>query len=409
MKIQLTQQIIVSERDHMYSALDELCHLSKNLYNATLYLIRQQYKKDKTYLNYYQINKIMHDTKNIDYNALPYKQTSQQILRQVDSIYSSFFKSLKSNKMKGKRVHVPSYKDKEKGRNIVVYTNQCFKLTPQGIKLKTKKDNYLYIKTNKSDVQQVRIVPKGNHIIIEIVYNKEYELKEDNGRYASIDLGVNNICTLTSNVGQAQIWNGRHIKSVNSYYNKKKAKLQSQLQGNKHTSSRIKRLSHKRNIKMKDMMHKLSYQIVERMKANSYNTLFIGKNRGWKDGVHLSKINNQNFVSIPYNTLIQMLTYKCNLAGIKVVVVNESYTSKCSFLDQEKICKHKIYQGKRKTRGLFITASGIKINADVNGSLNILVIGLIKLNVKLDVLDFILRPENKRFVLNPIFNQIRLK
>lgn len=160
---------------------------------------------------------------------------------------------------------------------------------------------------------------------------------------------------------------------------------------------------------MKDMMHKLSYQIVERMKANSYNTLFIGKNRGWKDGVHLSKINNQNFVSIPYNTLIQMLTYKCNLAGIKVVVVNESYTSKCSFLDQEKICKHKIYQGKRKTRGLFITASGIKINADVNGSLNILVIGLIKLNVKLDVLDFILRPENKRFVLNPIFNQIRLK
>lgn len=146
MKIQLTQQIIVSECDHMYSALDELCHLSKNLYNATLYLIRQQYKKDKTYLNYYQINKIMHDTKNIDYNALPYKQTSQQILRQVDSIYSSFFKSLKSNKMKGKRVHVPSYKDKEKGRNIVVYTNQCFKLTPQGIKLKTKKDNYLYIK-----------------------------------------------------------------------------------------------------------------------------------------------------------------------------------------------------------------------------------------------------------------------
>ena len=138
------------------------------------------------------------------------------------------------------------------------------------------------------------------------------------------------------------------------------------------------------------------------MEANSLNTLFVGKNVGWKEGVNLGKINNQNFVSIPYNMLIQMLEYKCKLAGINFVIVNEAYTSKCSFLDREKIGKHDSYAGKRIKRGLFKSSSGIMINADVNGSLNIMRLGLKKQNVTLDVIEEILRPENKRFVLNPV-------
>ena len=138
------------------------------------------------------------------------------------------------------------------------------------------------------------------------------------------------------------------------------------------------------------------------MEANSLNTLFVGKNVGWKDSINLGRTNNQNFVSIPYNMLIQMLEYKCKLAGINFILVNEAYTSKCSFLDREKISKHDSYAGRRIKRGLFISSSGIMINADVNGSLNIMRLGLEKQNVKLDVVEEILRPENKRFVLNPV-------
>ena len=149
-------------------------------------------------------------------------------------------------------------------------------------------------------------------------------------------------------------------------------------------------------------MHKVSRKIVEYMEANSLNTLFVGKNVGWKDNINLGRTNNQNFVSIPYNMLIQMLEYKCKLAGISIVIVNEAYTSKCSFLDRETIQKHDIYKGKRVKRGLFVSSSGIIINADINGSLNIMQLGLKKQNVTLDVVEEILRPENKRFMLNPV-------
>ena len=192
------------------------------------------------------------------------------------------------------------------------------------------------------------------------------------------------------------------MKSINNHYNKTKAKLQSKLSKNKHTSKRINRLTLRRNRKIKDYMHKVSKKIVEYMEANSLNTLFAGKNVGWTDSINLGRTNNQNFVSIPYNMLVQMLEYKCKLAGINFVMVNEAYTSKCSFLDKEKIAKHDSYAGRRIRRGLFISSSGILITADVNGSLNIMRLGLEKQNVKLDVVEEILRPENKRFVLNPV-------
>ena len=113
--------------------------------------------------------------------------------------------------MKGKRVRLPNYKDKEKGRNIFVYTNQCFKLKDNTLYLKTKQGTLLF-QTDKQNIQQVRIVPRGNHIVVEIIYNVEYNIKDDNKRYGSIDLGLNNICTLASNVCQSIIYNGRPLK-----------------------------------------------------------------------------------------------------------------------------------------------------------------------------------------------------
>ena len=399
MKLQLTQQIVVSNKSNKFAQLDELCFLSKNIYNVALYHIRQYYKETNKYLSYNKLTKILSDSNNIDYRAIPYAQSAQQVLRQVDKQYKAFYASIKSKKMQDKKVRLPKYKDKENGRNIFVYTNQCAKVSNKIVYLKTKQ-GILSFNVVTDNIQQVRLVPKGNHIVVEIIYNVEYELKEDNNRYASIDLGLDNLCTLASNVAQSIIVNGKPLKSINHHYNKTKAILQSKLSNNKHTSKRINKLTLRRNRKIKDYMHKVSRKIVDYMEANSLNTLFVGKNVGWKDSINLGKTNNQNFVSIPYNMLIQMLEYKCKLAGINIVIVNEAYTSKCSFLDREKISKHDSYVGRRIRRGLFISSSGILINADINGSLNIMVVGLKQLNVKRDVL--VLEPANLRFVLNPV-------
>ena len=401
MKIQLTQQIIVSNKSSKFAQLDELCFLSKNLYNVALYYIRQYYKETGKYLSYNKLAKTLSDANNLDYRSMPYAQSAQQVLRQIDSQYKAFYASIKTKKMQGKKVRLPKYKDKKNGRNIFVYTNQCVKVSNGVISLKTKQGK-LSFKTVTDKIQQVRLVPKANHIVVEIIYIKECEAKQDNNRYASIDLGLDNLCTLTSNTTQSIIVDGKCLKSINHHYNKTKAKLQSKLKQGKYSSRRISRLTLRRNRKIKDYMHKVSRKIVEYMEANSLNTLFAGKNAGWKDSINLSRTNNQNFVSIPYNMLIQMLEYKCKLAGINFVIVNEAYTSKCSFLDREKITKHNSYAGRRIKRGLFISSSGIMINADVNGSLNIMRLGFEKQNVKLDVLEEILRPENKRFVLNPV-------
>ena len=235
---------------------------------------------------------------------------------------------------------------------------------------------------------------------IEIIYNKEYNLKEDNYRYASIDLGVSNLCTLTTNVEtNPVIYNGRQLKSINHYWNKKKAELQSKLEDGKHTSKRIKRISYNRSNKVKDYLHKVSKSILDNLVSNNINTLFIGKNTGWKKDANLGVVNNQNFVQIPYNDLIQMLSYKCKLHGIDVRIIKESYTSKCSFLDNEEVCKHRSYCGKRIKRGLFESKSNKFINADVNGSYNIMRLGLQEINVTLDVG---LRPENMRLMYNPV-------
>ncbi len=395
--MQLTQQIIINNKHRWYSMLDELCFKSKNLYNYALYQIRQYYKNTNKYLSYYELNTLLSKENQIDYRSLPYAQCSQQVLRQIDKQYVSFYNVLKSPKMKGKKIRLPKYKDKENGRNIVTYTNQCFKLKNNVLSLKINNNNKIDIETNLN-VQIVRIIHKGNHIVIELIYNKEYKLKCDNKQYAALDLGLNNLVTLTSNVCQSVIYDGKKLKNINHFYNKRKALLQSKLNKNRKTSNRIKRINYRRNNKIKDYMHKVSHLIVIYMETNNLNTLFVGKNFGWKEGINIGKTNNQNFVAIPYNLLISMLDYKCKLAGIKMILLNEAYTSKCSFIDNEKICQHKTYFGKRIKRGLFKSKYGHKINADVNGSFNIMRLGIQKCNC--DVLNIV--PADKRYVYNPV-------
>lgn len=364
----LAERHIIKETDNRFAELDNLCYLSKNLYNAGLYAVRQYYFNNNKFLSYVSNVSIMSATDNIDYRALPSK-VSQQTLKLVEQNFKSFFGSLKA---KVGKVKIPKYLTKY-GRQVVVYTNQAVskKWLTKGL-IKLSKCEVL-IKTNVKDVKQVRIVPKGNHIVVEVLYETDEKiLKEDNGRYCSIDLGLNNLATIGSNVIKPVIVNGKPLKSINQYYNKKLAKLKSNLNGNKKTSKRIKSLTLKRNNKIKDYLHKASRLVINHLISNNINTLVIGKNNGWKKEIRIGKRNNQNFVQIPHTTFVNMLQYKAKLEGIKVTLQEESYTSKCSFLDNEDICKHVEYKGKRIKRGLFRTKLNRLINADLNGALNIL-------------------------------------
>ena len=411
--MKLTQQIIVrknKKNKKIYEEIDLLCWKSKNLYNSGLYEIRQHFFNTGKYLNYYELDKLFKNNDQKDYRNLPTK-SSQQTLKLLDKNFISFFNAYKDykvnpNKYLGKP-SLPKYKDKRKGRYIVKFDYQVIskKELKRGYIKPLKTNLLININFNKNinedSLCEVRIIPKSSYYVIEIVYDvKSLDKKIDNLRYASIDLGVSNLCTISSNTtNQSFIINGRPLKSINQYYNKKKSYYQSKLKkvNGSNSSKRIDRLTVKRNNKVKNYLHKTSKYIVNHLVSNNINTLIIGNNKNWKQDTNIGKVNNQNFINIPHSTLINMLSYKCEMLGINVIVSNESYTSKCSFLDNEEIKKHSNYMGKRIKRGLFKSNKGYLINADVNGSLNIL------RKVVPNAFDNIIKEKGiEGFVVNPV-------
>ena len=399
--MKLVEQHIIKSNNALYKDLDNLCFLSKNLYNQALYRIRQQFFEDKSFKNYYEVNKELHDENQVDYRALP-ANSSQETLKLVNQNYSSFFKSLQKH-IKG--VKIPRYLDKTKGRQIVVYNHMTLPsgLLEKGI-VKLPKTN-IQFRTKQKNIRQVRIVPKNNYIVIEVIYETSIkELLKDNKRYMSIDLGIDNLASCSSNVAKSFIINGKPVKSINQFYNKKKAKLQAEveLKNKKKSSKQIQNLSLKRNNKIKDYFHKASRYIVNQLVNQSINTLIIGKNNGWKQETNIGNVNNQNFTQIPHQMFINQLKYKCQLEGINVVEQEESYTSKVSFFDNDFIPTYQVNgelfksSGKRIKRGLFRASSGLVLNADINGSLNIM---RKYLN---EVCDDLISPANRGLVMNPV-------
>ena len=370
--MQLVEQHAIGTSNPFYKELDRMSFLSKNLYNQALYRVRQEFFKTKKYLNYQQLNNELTQEQQADYTALP-RKVSQWVLKQVDSNFVSFFKSLKSEKVEHK-VHIPRYLKKD-GRNLLTFTNQA-------ISLKELKQGYLKlsgcenkIKIMHTNVQQVRVVRKNGVYVVEVIYNQqELELKT-NTNYVGIDIGLNNLATVGGNNIRPVIINGRPLKSINQYYNKKLSKLKSRKDksNNKNVNrKKIETLNRKRNNKVKDYMHKASKLLVNHLVSNNVSKVVVGHNKEWKQDTNMGKKNNQNFVQIPFNQFIHMLTYKARLVGIEVVTREESYTSKCSFIDIEPIEKRDVYLGKRIKRGLFRSNNGFLINADLNGALNIL-------------------------------------
>jgi putative transposase len=375
--MQLTEQHIITKDDPRFSVLDNACFLSKNLYNATLYELRQHFFATGKSHSYETLADRMKS--NPDYCALP-RKVSQQVLMQVCGNWNNFWASLREwqknpHKYTGKP-QLPRYKHKTDGRNRLVYTDQAIsKVALKKKGLIEPSQLGIQVKTNKTAIDQVRITPKKTHYVVEIVYTVEMHIASpDENRVASIDIGLNNLATVTTNQPGVNplLVNGRPLKSINQFYNKRMADLRSRLPKRQYYSDQMGRLTDNRNHRVKDYMHQASRDIIEFLEQHKIGTLIIGKNDGWKQEIDLGKRNNQNFVQIPHAQFIAMLTYKAQLVGIKVILTEESYTSKCSFLDDEPIQKHNKYKGKRIYRGLFQASDGRIINADVNGALNIM-------------------------------------
>ncbi len=232
----------------------------------------------------------------------------------------------------------------------------------------------------EKSIAEVRIVPKCDCYVIEVIYEASEQFLKPNNKIAGIDLGVDNLMAVTSNQPGfiPLLINGKPLKSLNQFYNKRRSFLQSLLKGNGQSSQRISRLTRCRNQKVDDYLHKASRYLVNLLISEEITTLVIGYNPSWKQEIELGKVNNQKFVTIPHRRLIYMITYKCQKEGIEVIITEESYTSVSNFLNLDPLPvygeeKEKpVFTGKRIKRGLYKTDQGFLVQADVIGSYNIL-------------------------------------
>lgn len=380
MKKQVENYLILSERHLIfkghdyYDECDRITFLSKNLYNATLYHQRNSFF-NQSFENYYAVNKHFTHNNQEDYRALPAK-ISKQVQMLVDKTFKSYFALVRKKRDNSydKKVSLPKYLDKTKGRCTAPYPKDALSLKHEGLIKLSKTNIVIKTKVPKDKIQAVRIVPKGNHFVLEVLYKQSVDkpVSDKIERVAFVDPGLNNLMTVTSNCFNPLIYSGRDLKSINQLANKTIANLKSKLsERGLFTPPLLQSVYSKRNRRILDKLHKISSNLVSHLVSHNVDTLIFGHNKGQKQDIQLGKKTNQNFVQIPMNQLIAMLQYKCQLKGIRFIVTEESHTSKCSFLDLEEIKHHEFYLGKRVKRGLFRTASNCYINADVNGSLNI--------------------------------------
>ena len=376
-----TEREIIYSTDERFDLIKNLCHLSKNLYNASLYDVRQYYFETKSYRTWQSQAPLFSKNKQPDYYALQ-SHLAQQVLMQVGRQFLSFFNN-KSNKKK----RIPKYKDKN-GYNVITFNKVTIS---SQVDFDEDKQIYTYtlckrsynlkIKSTKPNVKMVKFVYDEVNDLIKCFKIYEVErpkLKKDNSRYFSIDPGLNNIVSIYNNIGiRPLLYNGRPIKSINQYYNKTNAKLRSELPYNIKSSKRLKQLSLKRANKIDYEMHKISTHIINEAVKNNISKIIIGNNVGWKNEINIGRRNNQNFVNIPHTKLFNQLLHKGLLNGIEVIFTEESYTSKASFFDKDELPVYGEndnykFSGKRISRGLYKDSKGNLWNADLNGGGNIM-------------------------------------
>ncbi len=373
-----------------YTDLRELCHVAKNLYNVGVYNVRQYYFTEKEYLNY---NKNYVLCKSNENYKLLNSNMAQQILKEVDGCFKSFFgllKLAKKGKYDYKSIKLPNYLPKDDFTTLVI---GFVRLSENELIIpfsNTYKKEHKPIKVTippilkDKKIKEIRIIPKFKARYFEIQYT--YEVEEiqsdlDNNKALGIDLGLNNLATCVTNTGESFIIDGRRLKSVNQWFNKENSRLQSikDLRGIKNVTKKQYLLARKRNNRVNDYINKTCRYIINYCIDNQIGNLVIGYNETLQRNINIGRKNNQNFVNIPVGNIKEKLEYLCKLYGINFTKKEESYTSKASFFDSDEIPKYNQdnpidykFSGRRIKRGLYKTKKGMLINADVNGALNIL-------------------------------------
>ena len=374
-----------------YNSIKELCHAAKNLTNEAIYNVRQYYFNEGEFLKYEKNYTLLKNSSN--YKTLN-SNMAQQILKEVNGSFKSFFgllKLAKQGKYAFKDCKLPHYLPKDgyatlvigfvrlNGNKLMLPFSNSFKKTHKPVEIKIPP-----ILLDKK-VKEIRIIPKANARFFEIQYIYEAECvqrKLNTNNALALDLGINNLVTAVSSKGRSFIIDGRKLKSINQWFNKENARLQSikdkQHYGKK-TTNRQKSIARDRNNKVNDYMNKTARKIINYCIANDIGTLVVGYNETFQRSSNIGRSNNQNFVNIPYGQLREKLEYLCELNNISYVKQEESYTSKSSFWDKDEIpvynadnSKEYTFSGNRIHRGLYKTAGGKTFNADVNGALNIM-------------------------------------
>lgn len=375
-----------------YQMLREMCYLSKNVYNESLYNIRQHYFSEGSYLRYeanYPLMKTSENYKRLGANV------AQQTMRNADYSFKSFFgllKLTKSGKYESWRIRLPHYLPKDglfklcltqaqikDGKFKVPVSPQFRKEYPEKVMIGIPE----YIRDKK--IHQIHIVPKHNGRFFEVVYmfddEEPEQVKLDSSKFLGIDLGVNNLGTCVTNEGRSFIIDGKKLKSINQWYNKELARLSSikDKQKIKGFTNKQYLITRKRNNQVQNYLYCAAKKIIQCCLDNQIGNLVVGYNDGFQENPKLGKVNNQNFVMIPLGRLKSRLEYLCKQYGVNFVLQEESYTSKASFFDNDEIPKWNpqnpkqgTFSGRRVYRGLYKTSTGYKFNADVNGALNIL-------------------------------------
>ena len=400
--------MILTERQHIkvghsyYKECDLLCRASKNLYNTAIYTIKQYYATNNRYFFTLNDKKVWIFSLTYLYQQLKsndcYKtenhpaiktaiagRVCNQVLKQVNTDFSNYFKSLKEyninpSKYPNGKPKAPSY---ARDRKVCTFEKQAinkkgntgghFKLSMTNIEIPFC-DKY-----NFEQIKEVKIVPCTSGYDIIVCYDDGITVEpvcdyNDITKICGLDLGISNLATVvcTDPSVETLIINGNPLKSINQQYNKNLAYHKSKLPKKVYTSKKIRTLTQKRNNQVHEYMHQATSRIIDHLLKNGIECLVFGYNKNWKQNVNLGKKTNQNFVCIPFLKFKNMLKYKCEKYGIWFVETEESYTSKCSFLDNESIKKHSTYMGRRKSRGLYVDSKGTKINADANGAYNII-------------------------------------
>lgn len=374
MKVQRVEQIIIKKNHPKFKVIDEMCFHSKNLYNEANYVLRQEFIENNNYVSYSDMNK---EFKTHENYKLCMSQPANCTLRLLDKNWKSYFSAIKDwQKHPDKYLgmpKLPKYLPKEGRFNWMIPNNSCLYDTENKevyFRLRVLQ-GYHWKSRCLGRLIQVRFVPRNDHYVMEVVYETEVCEKSDaSKRIASIDMGIDNLVTLTNNIGISPfIINGKPLKSINQYYNKQRSKMQSDLmkRNGKHWSKNLDVLTAKRYQRVKNYLHNVSAYVVKWCAENKIDTLVVGKNDSWKQ----EKRHMQNFTDIPYELLLGQIQYKCENAGINYVETEESYTSGTSYLDNELPTKENYDNERRIKRGLF-QAKQTLINADVNGSLQIM-------------------------------------